>query len=82
MSYYLRSLLVNWNVCRIVRIFGSIPFIAAGIKVGHWPTVAFGAVFAALGLFYIRCCASNDCTVDYSKPARSSRNGVEFEEIK
>lgn len=82
MSYYFRSLVFTWNICRIVRIFGSIPFIVAGIKVGHWPTVVFGSVFAALGLFYTRCCASTDCSMDYSQPVKSNRGTVEFEEIK
>ncbi|HEX5026921.1 MAG TPA: hypothetical protein VFV68_16685 [Agriterribacter sp.] len=63
MTAYLRQILFNWNVCRIVRIIAGTPILIVGIRDADWPVIIFGAAFLATGLFSIYCCAAGQCPV-------------------
>jgi len=80
---YVRKLLLEWNICRLVRIAGGIPIVIMGLRQQHWPSVVFGAAFVALGLFTTQCCSANGCNTTSIKPVKASATEhVEFEEIK
>lgn len=78
---YWNSLLLNWNACRIVRIIAGTPILIMGISRADVPTILFGVIFVALGLFTTQCCTSGACT---SPPGRrgEAEKTVQFEEIK
>lgn len=81
---YWKSLLINWNICRVVRLVAAIPLLVMGISQHNWTAISFGAIFAALGLFSTQCCTTSG-TCYTKSPERSSGRGeqqVEFEEIK
>ena len=80
---YLKNLLVNWNVCRLVRIITGVPILVMGIRQSDGPVIAFGAIFTALGLFTTQCCSIGVCTGPPIRQGAADRNNkVEFEEIK
>ena len=80
---YLKNLLVNWNVCRLVRIIAGVPILMMGIQQSDGPVIAFGAIFTALGLFTTQCCSSGVCSGGPIRSGGTDPNGnVEFEEIK
>ena len=80
---YLRNLLVNWNVCRLVRIIAGVPILVMGIQQSDGPVIAFGAIFTALGLFTTQCCSTGVCSGNPIHPGTADPNGkIEFEEIK
>jgi hypothetical protein len=81
---YWKTLLVNWNICRVVRLAAAIPILVMGIREHNWTTIVFGAIFAALGLFSTQCCTTSGTCYSNSS-VRSNRRReqqVEFEEIK
>ncbi len=80
---YVRKLLFEWNVCRLVRIAGGVPIVIMGIREQHWPSVVFGAAFVALGLFTTQCCSASGCgTSSINTKRPGTADIVEFEEIK
>lgn len=81
---YWKSLLVNWNICRVVRLAVAIPILVLGIREHNWTAVAFGAIFAALGLFGTQCCTTSGTCYSNSSVRSNGRveQQVEFEEIK
>lgn len=80
---YVKKILFNWNICRMVRIAGGTPILIMGIRQQHWPTILFGAVFIALGLFTTQCCAGDSCLNNPANTYNSEKKGItEFEEIK
>jgi hypothetical protein len=80
MTAWLKQLLVQWSVCRIVRIAGGLPIMIMGIKQHDWPVILFGAAFLLAGLLSVQCCTADGCTPRYNrnKPAKT----IEFEELK
>ncbi|MFM9909624.1 MAG: hypothetical protein ACKVOW_09755 [Chitinophagaceae bacterium] len=80
---YLKRIVIEWNVCRVVRIAGGIPIMVMGIQQQHWPTIVFGAAFVSLGLFTTQCCSGNACNTSIEKHKKIDlANTTEFEEIK
>lgn len=81
MNTYWKQLLINWNVCRIVRIIAGVPVMIMGINQHDWSIILFGAAFLALGLFSTQCCASGACYTP-TRQTDTPDKPVEFEEIK
>ena len=80
---YVKKLMFEWNVCRLVRIAGGVPIVIMGVREQHWPSVVFGAAFVALGMFTTQCCSAGGCSTPSIKTKRPGREEmVEFEEIK
>lgn len=82
MNLYLKQLLVNWNVCRIVRMAGGLLILITGIRQADWPVILFGSAFLAAGLFSTQCCAGGACYTASGKQPVNDNKAVEFEEIK
>jgi len=81
MNLWLKQLMVQWNVCRVVRIAAGLPIMIMGIRQSDWPTAAFGAAFLLAGLLSVQCCTAYGCTTRYSSKSESSEP-VDFEELK
>jgi hypothetical protein len=67
---YLKQLLVQWNVCRIVRIAAGLPVMILGIRQNDWPVAAFGAASLLAGLLSFQCCSGNSCSVNTTRNIR------------
>lgn len=70
MTTYWKQLLVQWNVCRIVRIAAGLPIMIMGIRQHDWPVIAFGAAFLLAGLLSLQCCSGGSCSVNTSGNSR------------
>ena len=81
MNLWLKQLMVQWNVCRIVRIAAGLPIMIMGIRQSDWPVTAFGAAFLLAGLLSVQCCTADGCTTRYSNKNEPAKP-VEFEELK
>jgi len=73
----------NWNFVRLLRLAMGIFLVVEAVKSGIWFLIAVGAVFVAMPLLNIGCCASGNCAVTRPSPS-SEKNNVEidYEEIK
>lgn len=77
----MQNIFKNWNFVRILRLAMGIFLVVEAVKSGMWLLVFVGAVFVAMPLLNIGCCATGNCSV----PTRNSKNNkdeVEYEEIK
>lgn len=77
----IQNIFKNWNFVRLLRLAMGIVLVVEAVKSGMWVLVAVGAVFIAMPLLNIGCCAAGNCSV----PTRRSKNrpdDVQYEEIK
>ncbi|UOU97216.1 hypothetical protein MUU74_12010 [Chryseobacterium daecheongense] len=77
----IQNIIKNWNFVRLLRLAMGIFLLVEAIKSGMWFLVVVGAIFVAMPLLNIGCCAAGNCSV----PTRNSKNAndeVEYEEIK
>jgi len=81
MNLWLKQLMVQWNVCRIVRIAAGLPIMIMGIRQSDWPVIAFGAAFLLAGLLSVQCCTADGCTTRYNSKNELPKH-IEFEEVK
>ena len=80
------TLLLDWNLMRILRVVGGFALIFAGITKHDTISGAFGLFFAYQGLFNVSCCGMGGCaTSSCQTPSRNpiqETDDVEFEEVK
>ena len=77
----IQNIFKNWNFVRILRLATGIFLVVEAVKSGMLFLVLVGAVFVAMPLLNIGCCATGNCSV----PERNSGktvNEVEYEELK
>ena len=77
----IQNIFKNWNFVRILRLAMGIFLVVEAVKSGMLFLVLVGAVFVAMPLLNIGCCATGKCSV----PERNSGktvNEVEYEELK
>lgn len=77
----LNNIVKNWNFIRLLRLAMGIFLVVEAVKSGMWFLVAVGAVFVAMPLLNIGCCANGNCSVPL-RNSKSTTDEVEYEEIK
>ena len=77
----LNNIIKNWNFIRLLRLAMGILLLVEAVKSGMWFLVAVGAVFVAMPLLNMGCCASGNCSVP-PRSSKSTNDEVEYEEIK
>lgn len=77
----IQNIIKNWNLVRLLRLVMGIFLVVEAIKSGMWFLVAVGAVFVAMPLLNIGCCATGNCSVR-THNSKNTNDEVEYEEIK
>jgi hypothetical protein len=66
----MKAILQGWNFMRILRLGLGIAILVQGIIAKEAITMVLGAVFAAMALAKIGCCATSGCAIN----SRSTNN--------
>lgn len=77
----IQNIFKNWNFVRILRLAMGIFLVVEAVKSGMLFLVLVGAVFVAMPLLNIGCCATGNCSVP-TRNSKNNRDEVEYEEIK
>lgn len=79
-------LLTNWTFSRVFYLIIGSAIIIQSVMSRQWLGVAFGAYFAAMGLFAFGCASGNcfggNCEVVPKQKAAKKIEEVELEEVK
>lgn len=79
-------ILTNWSFTRVLYLIMGIVIIIQTAMDQLWIGVAFGAYFAAMGLFSFGCasgsCYGGNCATDPKRKSNTAIQDVEFEEVK
>lgn len=76
-------ILTGWSFGRVLYLLLGIYVSIATVMEGHWPGIAIGAYFAAMGLFRFGCAAGNCYTSNaFSERGQPEGKGIHYEEVK
>lgn len=76
----IQNIMKNWNLMRILRLAMGILLVVEAARSGMWLLVAVGAIFVAMPVLNIGCCASGNCAVQ-PKKFRADEE-TEYQELK
>ena len=76
-----QNIFKNWNFVRLLRLAIGIFLVVEAVKSGMWILVAVAAVFVAMPLLNIGCCATGNCSVR-GRHSKNINDEVEYEVIK
>lgn len=77
----IQNIIKNWSFVRLLRLVMGIVLVVEAVKSGMWFLVAVGAVFVAMPLLNIGCCATGNCSVS-TRHSNNTNDDTEYEEIK
>ncbi|WP_144282085.1 hypothetical protein [Chryseobacterium echinoideorum] len=77
----MRNLFKNWNFVRLLRLAMGIFLVVEAVKSEIWFLIAVGAVFVAMSVLNIGCCAAGNCSVT-TRSSEKTNDEIEYEEIK
>jgi hypothetical protein len=75
-----QDILSNWNFMRFVRLGLGIAIIVQSIMHHDWTMGILGALFTAMPVFNIGCCAAGGCAAPAKKNNESVKD-ISYEEV-